>query len=108
MLSRKNPALPQLLSRRLLMFPRIVASALIPLLLPILAQAQTQKYFKAIHNATEKQYQDWINGLDKDNMHPTHVSVYGSGAGLRFAALANNSFNGGWLARHDMTSEAYQ
>ncbi len=94
-------------SQEFTMFQR-VAVLLVLLLLPAVCRAQTQRFFKAIHNATEAQYSTWVNSLSKDNMHQTHVSVGGSGANLRFAGIADNSFNGGWFSNHDLTSDAYQ
>ncbi|HYV39421.1 MAG TPA: hypothetical protein VE988_27275, partial [Gemmataceae bacterium] len=86
------------------MFARIAASFLALLVLPAVSFGQGG--WKGIHNASEADYQKWINSMG--NMHPVHVSVFGTGASLRFAAIANDTPNAGWYSQHDMTAEAYQ
>src|SRR5262245_42714357 len=86
------------------MFQRIVASSMALLVLPAVSFAQGG--WKGIHNASEADYQKWIDSLGK--MHAIHVSAFGTGNALRFSAVAVDTPTAGWLARHNMTADAYQ
>lgn len=83
---------------------KLIASILSLVVLPAISFGQGG--WKGLHNASEADYSKWVNSLG--NMHAVHVSVFGSGASLRFAAIANDTPNAGWYAQHGMTAEAFQ
>ncbi|HYV37659.1 MAG TPA: serine hydrolase [Gemmataceae bacterium] len=87
------------------MSPRILAISFTIFLLPATVQAQG---FKAIHNATDKQYQEWVDGLGKDKLHPVVVSGYNVGGNHQFAAIANDDATTAWIARHSLTGQGFQ
>lgn len=82
----------------------IFASLLSCLVLPELAYSQVG--WKGLHNASEADYVKWVGSLG--NMHAVHVSVFGSGTALRFAAIANDTPNAGWYTHHGMTAKTFQ
>src|SRR5687767_13519897 len=89
-------AIPPALHEEASMFPRIVASFLALLVLPAVSLGQSG--FKGIHNASEADYQKWVGSLG--NMHAVHVSAFGTGHALRFAAIATDAPVAGWYAQH--------
>src|SRR5205085_2853485 len=84
---------------------RKLLAALALLLLPATASAQGN--FKAIHGVSDKDYQSWVDALDKNKFHPVLVSAYGTGATPQFAGIALDG-NVPWVAKHNLTAAAYQ
>lgn len=71
--------------------------------------ASAQPKFAAIHGASVKTYQEWINGLDDKNLRPVFVSVADIKGEPAFAAIAvENEGRKAWTVRHHLTPEKYQ
>jgi CubicO group peptidase (beta-lactamase class C family) len=71
--------------------------------------AQAQIRTSARHRISDKEYQSWVDALDKDKLHPVFVSGYSTGGTPQFAAVATNE--GGsipWAAKHNLTSQGLQ
>ena len=83
---------------------KLVASIIPLLVLPAFSFGQGG--WKGLHNASEADYGKWVGSLG--NMHAVHVSAFGSGPSLRFAAIANDTPNAGWYSQHGMNAETFQ
>ena len=64
--------------------------------------------YRATHGATPQQFQDWINGVAKDNFIPVSLGAYNDGDQPRFTAVAvKNTNNVAWQVRSQLSDAAY-
>jgi CubicO group peptidase (beta-lactamase class C family) len=86
----------------------LVGASLLGLLLsPNPLQAQNRA--RAIHGATDAQYQAWVNESNNTKTRPVFVSAVTIGNNVRFSAIAMENPGGTeWLARHDLSEAAFQ
>ena len=71
--------------------------------------ACAQSKFSTIHGASAAKYQQWIDGLFKQNLRPTFVSVAEINGEPTFAAIAiENVDKQSWAVSQHLTPDAYQ
>jgi Bacterial tandem repeat domain 1 len=75
--------------------------------LPSIGHAQPK--FSAIHGTTDAKFAQWIDGLVKQKLRPSFVSVAELKGTPTYAAVAvENKFGDTWAARRDLSHDEYQ
>ena len=64
--------------------------------------------FGGIHDATNAQYQSWVNNVIAASQVPQVVDGYLSGGTDHYISIAANLPVTAWIARHGLTSAQYQ